>query len=320
MMEAITENDLIELQLFQGVENDTLAKLPERCPVVEFDAGVIILSPQKGNDRMYVILDGEVSIRANDAANTPLSYAYRGESIGEMSVQDGRDPSAIVQTETPVRLLEISSDVLLTLIDESHAIARNLFYLLSNRLRTGNQSVAQSIGLQKQYEKHANVDMLTSLHNRRWLDGYFAELEQQRQETNETPVLVMLLLDVDHFKAFNDNYGHLAGDQVLKAVANSMRKSTRSSDLHARYGGEEFVVLLPDTDLEVALAIAERVRTDIKSLEVYDNKTLCPRVTASIGVAQLEAGDTAETLYKAADTALYKAKANGRDQCRLAER
>jgi diguanylate cyclase (GGDEF)-like protein len=128
------------------------------------------------------------------------------------------------------------------------------------------------------------------------------------------------MLDLDHFKAFNDRYGHLAGDQALRETADILRQNARSVDLLARYGGEEFAIILPETDLDRAAAHAERIRSAVAS-HVFEGQETGQehRVTISIGVAVLTAAtQKIEDLVHDADQAMYRAKAGGRNRLELA--
>jgi len=160
-------------------------------------------------------------------------------------------------------------------------------------------------------------DALTSCFNRRYLDKRLSqELAMAARQQN---CVGLLLLDVDHFKGFNDRYGHLAGDQCLKHVASLMQATLqRPADFVARYGGEEFVIVLPDTDSTGAMQVAERIRRMVQQEAIMiDNIPV--RVTASLGVAVSDDGKmNAADLINRADQALYQAKAQGRNQVQLA--
>jgi diguanylate cyclase len=126
----------------------------------------------------------------------------------------------------------------------------------------------------------------------------------------------LLILDIDHFKKFNDTYGHQTGDEVLKLLASTMTKTVKGDDIPARYGGEEFAVILPETDLKGAVHVAEHIRQRISSKKLVNRATNqnLGRITVSIGAASFEFGEPLTDFMKRADQALYKAKGNGRDQ------
>ena len=160
----------------------------------------------------------------------------------------------------------------------------------------------------------AVTDGLTGLHNRRYMEGHLQTLVKEHGARGKP--LAVLLLDMDHFKAINDSYGHDAGDDVLREFAKRMRKNVRGIDLACRLGGEEFVVVMPETDLAVAYRVAERLRQNIaERLFTIEDGGRSIEVTISIGVATLEGPqDTGEALLKRADKALYSAKRDGRNR------
>ncbi|WP_409362709.1 diguanylate cyclase [Burkholderia sp. Bp8986] len=165
----------------------------------------------------------------------------------------------------------------------------------------------------------AHTDSLTGLDNRGTFDAVLAK-EAQRASRSGRPLSV-LFVDVDHFKAFNDYYGHLAGDDVLRRVAQSASRCLRrDSDHVARYGGEEFVVTLPDTDAQGAATVAEAIRRAIAGLDIAHVRSPYGHVTASIGAATSAGGRVnAATLLRQADAALYHAKSGGRNRVSNAE-
>ena len=159
----------------------------------------------------------------------------------------------------------------------------------------------------------ANTDALTGKMNRRALNNALAELivKGERRKT----VFSLLMMDIDFFKAINDNHGHDVGDKALQHVANRISSQLREGDLCARYGGEEFVVLLPNTATDEAMQVAERIRAEVESSPLNLPKQ---PITLSIGVATYQPGMDAEKLLKAADKEVYRAKESGRNQVRLA--
>lgn len=312
----VTDNELQNVQLFSGVELDRIRPLLDQCHRACLAPGEVLLRPEFSNSNMYLVLKGQVTIHLESLDNPPLLILSAGECVGEMSVFDGRNPSAYVRASDRVEVLVIESDILWKLIDASHSLSRNLLHLLAHRLRSGNAIVTDSQSRQRETEQAANSDALTGLHNRRWLEEMMVRLKGKALE-DILPAAV-LMLDVDHFKRFNDTFGHKAGDLVLQMVGAMMRRRLRPSDLVARYGGEEFMILLPHTAPAEASVVAERLRAGIASTAITAEQGMAlPSVTVSIGIASWRPGDGLETMLEAADKALYRAKEKGRNRVEL---
>jgi diguanylate cyclase (GGDEF)-like protein len=195
----------------------------------------------------------------------------------------------------------------------SHRVAASGAAELSD-LATAFNAMAQRIELdQAALAQLATRDGLTGLLNRREILRLLRdELDRSRRYGN---AFAVLLLDVDHFKTVNDTWGHPAGDEVLRAVAARIQNEVRPTDKPARYGGEEFMVLLPETTEEGAVLLAERIRSCIAELPAAASAGKPIAVTASVGVAAYPAsGGDEEALVSAADRALYRAKAQGRNR------
>ncbi len=158
------------------------------------------------------------------------------------------------------------------------------------------------------------TDPLTSLANRKYFDQALASAIAEAAADNEA--MSLLMTDIDHFKKFNDTYGHLTGDQVLRLVALSVKQNVKGQDIAARYGGEEFAVILPNTVLRSAVTVADHIRRAVMSKELMKRSTgeHLGRVTISIGVAALRPGDSAQSLIGRADACLYAAKRSGRNR------
>ncbi|HLA36146.1 MAG TPA: diguanylate cyclase [Rhodocyclaceae bacterium] len=171
------------------------------------------------------------------------------------------------------------------------------------------RDVTQEQRLLNELKRLSTTDALTDVYNRRHLDACLKQEMERARQTGQ-PISV-IMLDVDHFKKFNDTYGHDQGDRVLKATGQVMKLAVRKYDIPCRYGGEEFTVILPATDVEGTLAVAERLRKDVEAMEVDGLK-----VTVSLGVASFPeiAVDTPEALVMAADAALYRSKEAGRNR------
>lgn len=211
--------------------------------------------------------------------------------------------------ERLLRALELGiNDYVTRPIDRQELLARLRTQIRRKRYNEHlRQSVTQTIEM-------AVTDGLTGLHNRRYLDSHLTTLFDRAM--NRRRPLSLMITDIDRFKAINDTHGHDAGDEILREFSARLRKNVRGIDLACRYGGEEFVIVMPDTDPELANIVAERVRAEIgdKPFEVSTlEKPLT--VTISIGVAGIRHGnDSVESLMKRADKALYEAKNSGRNR------
>ncbi|MFW1676238.1 diguanylate cyclase domain-containing protein [Pontibacter sp. JAM-7] len=166
-------------------------------------------------------------------------------------------------------------------------------------------------------QQDASIDVLTGLYNRRTFDQ---ELEQLTR-SNIPSGLSLMMLDVDHFKKFNDTYGHQMGDKVLQHVGKLMQLNCPEPMIPVRYGGEEFAVILPDCSAHKAAVVAEMLRTKVQAIRIKQktNGSVISSISASFGVAQLSSGETSESLISRADSALYSAKQNGRNMVHLAD-
>jgi two-component system chemotaxis family response regulator WspR len=189
---------------------------------------------------------------------------------------------------------------------------------LQEELQGKNQALENA---NRQLELLANQDGLTGIPNRRY---FFERLEVEFLRARRLKIpLGLLMIDIDHFKAFNDSHGHLAGDEALRRIAGLIQRCLRTYDMVGRYGGEELIVFLPETMGGNALAVAERLRAAVASLEILPPKEGRETVglTVSIGAASLPeiAVESVNELVEAADTALYRAKSGGRNRAILAE-
>ncbi len=297
-------------KLFTGVHPETIDRVLETCHAVEIEPGTVLIERERRNDTVYVILEGQLNVHLAGPEDPGFVSIGAGECVGELSIIDGRETSAHVIANGRCRLLAIRSEVIWSLIHTSHAVARNLLYTLSGRLRYGNDAFQSSANLQLELESMAYVDGLTGVHNRRWLDQAFRR--QLERGLHEGRSIGILMIDIDHFKLYNDTHGHLGGDKMLCAVAHAIADNLRPGDLLARFGGEEFTVLLPDIDAPHTQAIAERLRHAVEVTHCPDAPEL-PRVTISIGYAQTRPGDSLESVLERADGALYAAKKAGRN-------
>ncbi|MEA3085368.1 MAG: two-component system, chemotaxis family, response regulator WspR [Paraburkholderia sp.] len=216
-----------------------------------------------------------------------------------------------------------ANDYLVKLPDRIELIARIRYHSRSylnllqrdEAYRALRQSQQQLLATNLELQRLTHSDGLTGLSNRRYLDQYLAA--EWRRGTRDKTGLGFLMIDVDNFKAYNDTYGHVAGDEVLKQVAHTVESCLgRSSDLAARFGGEEFAVVLPGASSGGLRLLAEKIRIAIEALDIPHAGSASGVVTISIGAAMIvpSATEPVTTLIEAADVGLYRAKRDGKNQ------
>lgn len=273
------------------------------------------------NERLEAF-QGHLQVASEGHADSSLAARELDTQIREQvdglqsSVQDAADLDSLKQ------VLESHLEGLLGTMDE-HQQQRDLREQeVAARLKGLAERVAHMEQEAQGYREHLEVqrqkallDPLTGLPNRAaWSERLDYEVNAWHQRGNS---LSLAMLDLDHFKRINDGYGHLAGDKVLKIIANVLSKRLRPTDFIARFGGEEFVLLMPDSALADALAVGELLREAIAACP-FHFKGEPVTITVSMGVAQFQAGERSDLALKRADEALYRAKAAGRNQVQAA--
>lgn len=313
---TLTLQTLAQQFLFDGERPELLEWLLPHCRLRHLPIGSVLLNPQQTADQVFLILEGEVEVRLGRQGSQIITTLGPGQCVGEMSVIEGVPPSAQVVACDACTAITIEGAALRTLLEHSRVFARNLVRLLARRLRHDNQLVRRSLERQALSEQHARRDPLTGLFNRRWLDETLPGLLVGHRA--QARRLCLLMLDIDQFKRYNDSVGHVAGDQALLAVSNTLKTQIRDDDQAVRFGGEEFLIVLPDTGLKDAHPIGERLRHTVQQTPILSGDgTALPSVTLSIGLAEWAPFETPEQLIARADAALYQAKHAGRNRVML---
>jgi diguanylate cyclase (GGDEF)-like protein len=300
-----------DLHLFRDADTPAVAAALASCAVVRVARGGQVQDSLHA--RLYIVLAGALGVAAETAMGEgTLERILPGESVGEQSVLDEAANLASMTALEDTELLVIEPEILWQLIDRHNGVARNLLRLLSFRIRAANALLRRRQKLGEFYRQLSLNDGLTGLYNRAWLADRLPELVQ-RARADGTPLSVVMI-DLDHFKRFNDTHGHIAGDAALCTAAGVIRAALRPSDFAVRYGGEEMMALLPNTGPEAAVRVAARLCARLREAPVLEDGCPLPHVTGSFGVASLEAEQDARALVEAADAALYRAKQDGRDR------
>jgi diguanylate cyclase len=277
---TISEADLI--QIYEDYLSP--ARLTERIDLVG--------SQVKGEiDQVMAMIDAAVG----SASSYSESLAGATEQLGQSKDREGLRAivESLVQT---TKTMEVSNRQ------------------LEERLNASKQEINELQENLEAVRTESLTDPLTQLANRKYFDVTLEKAIAEAFERNEA--LSLMLTDIDHFKTFNDSFGHLTGDQVLRLVAMSVKHNVKGKDTAARYGGEEFAIILPNTVLRAAVTVAEHIRRAVMAKELMKRSTgeHLGRMTISIGVAALRKGDSGQSLIERTDTCLYAAKRHGRNR------
>jgi diguanylate cyclase len=236
----------------------------------------------------------ETAGRDQAAYGTTLSRA--SGQLNNSNLPNGAIQSLISQVLTATRAMEARSKT------------------LEDKLQNSSHEVTQLRERLESVRRESLTDQLTGIPNRRAFDAQLKDSIEHAIETGEE--LSLFLCDIDHFKKFNDTWGHQTGDQVLRLVANCLSENVKGRDTAARYGGEEFVAILPRTSLKDAIKLANQIRTVVESKTLMKKSTgdKLGTITISIGVARYDLNDTADEFVRRADACLYAAKHQGRNR------
>jgi diguanylate cyclase len=241
----------------------------------------------------------DVMLLIGEALEMSATYSENLSTVGEKL-------ATVVNNEQVRKLVD-------TLVKTTHDM-RDTTRALEERLALSKSEISNLQQSLEAIRAESLTDPLTGLGNRKYFDRSLETAVANAFDTSEP--LSLLMFDIDYFKSFNDSYGHLTGDQVLRLVGMSLKQSIKGQDITARYGGEEFAVVLPNTALRQALTVADHIRRAVMSKELKKKSTgeILGRVTISVGVSMLKPGDDMDSLIERADACLYAAKRAGRNR------
>lgn len=285
--------------------NETLArngKLTEADLEQIYDTYLSHIKTTDRIDKVGARVIGEIDdvlVLLNDALGMSASYdAGLGDASAKLSSAVSREQVKAIAESLIRSTLEM----------------RETNKALEERLKLSKSEISNLQQSLEAIRAESLTDPLTGLGNRKYFDRMIDMAVQHALAHNEP--LSLLMFDIDHFKSFNDSYGHLTGDQVLRLVGMSLKQTIKGQDITARYGGEEFAVVLPNTAMRQALTVADHIRRAVMAKELKKKSTgeILGRVTISVGVSILKPGDDTEALIERADACLYAAKRNGRNR------
>lgn len=300
--------------LFRGVSHEILESLFRKAKRISLLQGDRLLSPGKINENVYIIISGRLTVQLTlSSSDKPVAMLSPGECVGEMSVLVDGLASAYVIAATSCELFAIDYASFWTLIDGSNAAARNMLNILVNRVRLGNEIMADSLLHHDKLLDSDVIDNLTGLYNYHGLHRKFDRLLQRCMVGKEP--LCLVILELDGYEKASGDIGEARGEPSVRTIAQTILTFLRPDDHSARLIGKKFAVLLANISLAGACATAERLRATISHAPVLlPNGTVLPPVTVSAGVSEALPDDTLGALIARADIALAQAIESGRNR------
>jgi diguanylate cyclase (GGDEF)-like protein len=323
--------------LLGPLAEEALRRLLRSCGLVRLKAGEALCKEGEEGHTMYLVLTGHLVI---SKGGKQVAVGSPGDSFGEMALIESRERAATLRALDEATVLEIPEEAFREHLAPHPSCLMALLRVFSDRSRRDLEALAsdnvklQSYAAEVERTNQAleeirreledknrllarlsALDTLTGIANRRRFDDVLRQ--EWRRATRDARPISIVFCDIDHFKRFNDTYGHQAGDECLMRVAQAMDEAvSRPGDLVARYGGEEFVALLVDTDAEGARILAERMRSRVEALAIEHRAADSGQLTVSLGVATITARPEIrpEDVVDLADRALYAAKQAGRNR------
>ena len=292
------------LKLFEQADIESIEGLMADCAVRELVAGQVLLSEGDRAHAMYLVLSGRLRIKTPGGDDVMVET---GGHFGELALLEQKSLTGTVTADTLTQVVALDEAREWALVRASHAFAGNMLGAVGARLRGAPVTVPRG---GSGYRRNAALDVLTGLYNRRGLEDMLRR-QIMRSSMNQQP-LAVLLIDIDHFRRFNEEFGYAAGDQALHAIGQTLVTNVRPTDMVARYAGQQFAVVLPESDVSGARIVAERIRHAVsEAVVMMADDSILPPLTVSIGMAALAQFATADELLAQARAALEAAHADG---------
>lgn len=304
--------ELQKMKLFTDVTDETIAKIVDSFVIRRVRKQELLLVSDQPNHYLYLVLSGSLSVYLEPSMEEPISCFGPGEAVGELSIIDNSPTSAFVVADEDCRLLVLDEAQLWSLVQESPAFTRNLLQSLSQRLRHANRVISSKYRLEESFTHYGMIDVLTGMHSRRWFDQMIPRALRRCLLQNKP--FSLLLADIDHFRSFNDKYGRICGDLALNTIAHTIQENIRATELAVRYEGDRMLVILPETDLQQARMVAERLRLKVMYTDIpAPGGRKFHSFTISVGISQATADQSVSELLEVLQVALGRAKAMGRN-------
>jgi diguanylate cyclase (GGDEF)-like protein len=311
---------LKSVDIFSLLSEGEIDEIRAHLEDINVDAGSVLFRQGDEGNELYIVRLGSraTSIDLPDGKSREIAVFKSGDFFGEMSIFENAPRSATCTAREKSELLVLHQRSIFRIIENHPTAAQKIMYRMLNittqRLRNTGDFLFDMVQWGDKARKRAITDEMTGVYNRRFLDDSLNQYVDEARKNGEPLVLVMV--DLDYFRQINELYGHETGDSVIRDVVGVFKNHLKNPNIIARYGGDEFTFLIPGIGPKDALGICDSIRTDVEKLETLSRfDGAIKKVTTSQGLACFpeSAGDV-DSLKKKADSALYRAKEEGRNR------
>jgi diguanylate cyclase (GGDEF)-like protein len=313
-------NFLKNVVMFTSLKMSEIHQFAQRLELIHYEKGSPVFSEKEDGNELFIIKSGFVSvrIRVKDGSEKEIAVLKAGEFFGEMAIFDNAPRSATCIAAEECQILRLHKDDFFNMMKVAPLptinVMKNMLNQTTDRLNASGQVITQMVKWGEDASLRAVTDKLTGVFNRRYLESELDNRFAAAQKSGRPLVLVMA--DMDFFREVNEGYSHEVGDQYIVEVAKVFTNTFRKTDIVSRYGGDEFTIVLPDTDIDTAMAVNEQVRLNVEKLDFLKNfEGPDLHLSVSLGLSCFPATcSTIAELKEQADKALYAAKHNGRNR------
>lgn len=309
---------LKQVKIFSLLAVQDIESIINHLNYIDVEEGELLFNEGDDGNTLFIVESGKIAgfVLLPNGIRREIAEFAPGDFLGEMSIFENAPRSATCYAKEKTRLLSLLGGDFFEFIDNSPSIAMKIMYRMLNittrRLREKSEFLADMVVWGEEARKRAITDELTGVYNRRFLD----ESLQNHFRIAIKKKISLVMADLDNFRRINEHYSHKAGDRVLVGIIPVFKEYLRKKDILARYGGDEFNVIMPETDLEEAKGIAEKICAEVAGLDLLKGfEESGVKVTISLGIASYpESADSLPALRSGADRALYEAKSGGRNR------
>lgn len=303
----VTEDDLAALRILAGANIAAAADLLRECPVLTLSKDQVLLRPDTPNHTLYVLLRGRMRVHLGSLRSEPIYVIEPGEIVGEMSLVGAEPAPAYVIADEFVRVLSIEQEVFWTLVYSEHAVARNVLWMMVERMRASRALMHDGLLLRQRPRSPSKVDDVTGVHNRDVFENMLRR-QMMRCVMSNKP-LTMMIVSIDHMLRFVREFGVDAGNQAVSVVAKVLQEDLRPTDIIGRMSESQFGVILNECSVEAAAMVARRVCRQIaESVVEMPDASIFPPITVTIGLAEAADSENSGSLIVAALKSLTLAR------------